>query len=487
MYKSSAYNIGIPLRGSPDILLFNTVTRAFAVLSPEDTELLQKLNEGFLPPAGDLELQCDRMILNGFAVPDDIDELARLEKMYLDARRSEQSLILTIAPTLSCNFVCDYCYQGTGKPPGKMDATIMDATVAYVENNLGSATSLHVGWYGGEPLMAFDVIKALSKRLMDVCDQRKVKYAASIITNGYKLTRPVARILEQCKVNVVQITLDGAQEFHDQRRPLLSKKGTYDRIVNNIVSWIDDCRFTISLRVNIDERNRNSVFELIDQLALKGLGGKKLSMYFAPVEATTSGCAHMNEVTMCKSEYAWLETSLALYACQKKMAGFPFPPRFMGLCGAVRPKALVIAPTGELHRCWDTVAFSHQSVGHILDTASLEHHPINQMWKNWSPFQYSSCCNCTILPTCAGACAYKFVHSTETQGEAASLPCPSWKFNIKEKLLHSAQLRGFITTDQIPDGIVTQPHEKYSFDQVMGKMELPRKTGTAGLAGYKYG
>ncbi|HYR11546.1 MAG TPA: SPASM domain-containing protein, partial [Longimicrobium sp.] len=247
---------------------------------------------------------------------------------------------------------------------------------------------------------------------------------------------------------------------------------------------IDDIPFSVNLRVNIDARNQESIFALIDDLDVRGLGGKTIGMYFAPVEATTSGCSHVSDLTMTKSDYASLETALFQYAYARKLATFPFPPRFMGLCGALRPKALVVTPSGDVHKCWDTVSFPHQRVGSILDTSTLESNPLNAAWNAWTPFANSSCRNCKILPTCTGSCAYKFVHASETQGEAAVLPCPSWKFSIKERLLQHAHLNGFITAEQIPPGQVTDPNELCCFEPTGPVEGLPDKILAAKAASY---
>jgi uncharacterized protein len=483
-YKVSAYNIDVPLEGGGKALIFNTLSRAFAVLDPAERDFLSAVNvDAELEEPRQIEL-FDRLLLNGYVVPNDIDELGRLQESYSAARNDGSTLMLTIAPTLFCNFGCDYCFQGADKPRGKMDEQVMDRLVAYVEQQVPRGKAFHVSWYGGEPLLALDVIERLSERFIGICEAQGASYSAAIITNGHGLTAKVAAKLQRCRVNVVQITLDGASEFHDERRHLLNHKPTFRRIVDNIASFIDTAKFSIHLRVNIDERNRGSIFGLIDSLAELSLGGKTLSMYFAPVEATTSGCSQVSDVTMTKSEYAELETALFRYAHERKLASFPFPPRFMGLCGAVRPRALVVTPTGDLHKCWDTVTFEHQKVGNLSDVAAVANHPVNQLWSQWSPFENSSCRNCKVLPTCAGACAYKFVHWTETSGEAAVLPCPSWKFNIKDNLLRLAQLRGHITEEQIPAGVATVPHELCSFEPPTEAQGLPAKIVATKRASY---
>jgi hypothetical protein len=65
----------------------------------------------------------------------------------------------------------------------------------------------------------------------------------------------------------------------------------------------------------------------------------------------------------------------------------------------------------------------------------------------WTPFMSETCRSCKLLPSCAGAGAHRPVHASVPRGDDADLPCPSWKFEIKERLLHRATRVGAITAD----------------------------------------
>src|SRR4029079_15816463 len=81
------------------------------------------------------------------------------------------------------------------------------------------------------------------------------------------------------------------------------------------------------------------------------------------------------------------------------------------------------------------------------DLDALNKNELGRAWLRWTPFDNETCRNCKILPNCAGACAYKFVHSGSHAGEAAILPCPSWKYNIRERLLLRAVEMGALTRE----------------------------------------
>ncbi len=98
-----------------------------------------------------------------------------------------------------------------------MTAEVQDDVIALAERMLDAAQkkTLHVTWFGGEPLLAADVIEALSGRMMALCEAKGAEYSAGIITNGYLLTLENEDLLARCKVKSAQITLDGVGEAID--------------------------------------------------------------------------------------------------------------------------------------------------------------------------------------------------------------------------------------------------------------------------------
>jgi uncharacterized protein len=276
-------------------------------------------------------------------------------------------------------------------------------------------------------------------------------------------------------VKSIQVTLDGAPSDHDQRRTLLSGKPTFERIAKNLAEAVGVAPINYSIRVNIDSRNAAQIRELVDFLAQYGLSNRKnFGLYFAPVEAITTGCHGISDVTMSKSQYGQLEAELYRYTYEKGLTGLPYPPRYRGTCGAVRPEGFVVVPTGLVHKCWDTVDQPDRAIGSIFDMAAAKKSKESMRWLGWDPLSNETCRNCRILPSCSGACAFKFIYAEDTRGEQAVLPCPSWKYNIKERLLLRAEKMGAITADDYdPEEVRTDPAELCTDDFRSGGQPLP--------------
>jgi uncharacterized protein len=448
----SRYNVLVPLRNGRT-LAYNSASGATAVWDQAESDVFNCLVEG--QDVDDAEITVANLVYGGFIVQNGLDELALLQQQYEATRQDPSRMVLTIAPTLACNFGCDYCFQGADKPVGKMSQDVEEGIIALVTRAIASLKRLHVAWYGGEPLLAPAVIESLSKRLIALCDQQSVGYDAMIVTNGYRLTPALATALSDQRVTAAQITLDGAMEDHDRRRTRLGGGGSFARIMDNMKAVIDKVPLHISVRINIDSRNAAGIDELLDVLVREGFARRKnFGVYFAPIEAITEGCHNVADDCMSKSAYAELETELTRHAFELGLAALPYPPRFRGICGALRPKGWVVLPNGDIHKCWDTVSTPQQRVGSVFDLAMLATDERVRRWEQWSPFDNEICRSCKILPNCAGSCAHKFLNPEQTLGEAGALPCPSWKYNINERLLLMAEQRGAISANDYELGQV---------------------------------
>ncbi|MDB9517417.1 radical SAM protein [Roseofilum reptotaenium CS-1145] len=439
--SQSNYNVFIPLTQGRT-LAYNTRTQAFSLWDNKDINIYKSATQESI----NIEYpKLQDFVKGGYIVADSFDEKGEIEREYNLQRESSGLLSLTILPTVSCNFGCDYCTQGADKPHVKMFPEVQDAIVDFVKSKVPKIKALSVHWFGGEPLLEPGIIRSLSDRLLEICNREDIIYYSDIITNGWFLNSKVAQDLYIRQVKSIQITLDGSEDFHDRRRHLLGGKPTFQKIIQNIKEVVDTIPLSITIRVNIDARNKTSIMALIDDLVSEDLSGcDNLNIYFAPVESRTQECHQVCGSTMGKKDYGDLEVELYRYAYQKKLTVIPKPTQFSGICTALKADDLVILPNGDLHKCLETVSENHHKVGSIFALKNLVNDPHYQRWLNWSPFQEKTCTNCKLLPTCSGSCAQKYLNPENLQGEAA-LPCPIWKYKLHEKLFWMAEEKGMVS------------------------------------------
>lgn len=443
--KPSRYTVLVPLTGGRH-LAYNTVSQAFALWDRTDMARWEDLaRQGAMPFSSDYR----GFVQGGFVVNAAADERAAVRATYERARHNDGHMMVTVAPTLSCNFGCHYCFQGVDKPLTKMTPRVREATKAWILDQLPGRRSFHLTWYGGEPLMDQEAIWDISDAAIRYCDDNDIKYTSMMISNGYKMTVPVAEKLKQAQVAKVQITIDGDEATHDSRRHLTSGRGTFQRILDNIQAVTERGLLKVSVRVNIDGQNEAEARALLDVLEARGLGIRNgVSVYFAPVESVAEAAGDGCTTCLSKTDYGQTETRLHLLAFEKGLMPMPKMPRHLGLCTAVKPNSYVVVPNGDLHKCWDTVMDPALRVGSVMTPARRSADLATEaMWNAWSPFENEVCGNCQLLPACAGACAFKFVHNDYASGETGKLPCPSMKFNMAEQLFLRAKARGFVGDD----------------------------------------
>ena len=444
----SRFTLTIPIKGDRT-LAYNSGSQCFAIWDEDDVAFWNKIENG------EVSTQTpgwQDFVSNKFATVGEFDEMKALRDEYELSRQRSTSLQITVCTSLYCNFGCSYCFQGMEKPTQKMPARVRDAIADYAERALQPGGHLSICWYGGEPLMGQDALFDLADRFRKIAKQKRASYGSFMISNGYLLDVEMAKRLIEIDMNHVQITVDGPKHLHDERRPLLSGRGSYDRILKNIEEFTEATDMKVSIRVNTDLDNQSEVLDMLDDFAARGLTQERgVTVYFAPVEATTVDCSGCEQTTLQKEAYAKFEIELLRAAKERKLATASPGGKFLGLCQAIKPKAICVTPTGDVHKCWETVNQPELRHGTIFDMAEAERSKTSRRWLSFTPFDNETCSSCKLLPMCAGACAFKTVHSDQQSGEAA-LPCPSWKFNFAEKMFMRAEQRGVVQKDDWIEG-----------------------------------
>ncbi len=149
-------------------------------------------------------------------------------------------LSITIQPSGNCQLGCGYCGQVHSKKT--MNDIITQKIIDKVKEKLTNSNyeTLAIGWYGGEPLMAYNKIVEISTELIKFCNEKNIVYYSDIITNGLSLKPNIyKKLITDCKISHYQITLDGLAESHDQRRHTKKGEETFDIIFNNVLNAVN--------------------------------------------------------------------------------------------------------------------------------------------------------------------------------------------------------------------------------------------------------
>ena len=228
-WRVSRYLLQAEIPGSKNVAIYNTYRRSSGEYTPLDLYIMSVLDE---VPEGNPFIA--RLAKGGLIVK--FDEREALEaKRRLDCSTAHNGTVaVTICPTMACNFECPYCFASLGQ--GKMSPRVQDDVVSLVARMIDSAraTKLNITWFGGEPLLATDVIEALSPRLIEIADKRGCAYESWIFTNGYLISPEVVEMFRRCRIGKVHIPLDGVGATNDATRRLRGGGPTFDRIMDNL-------------------------------------------------------------------------------------------------------------------------------------------------------------------------------------------------------------------------------------------------------------
>jgi uncharacterized protein len=360
-----------------------------------------------------------------FLIEDDCDELVHLRFRLLRSRYASDYLALTIAPTADCNFRCPYCYEKDIIKPHYMTVEVEDAIIKFVESRAKAITYLSVSWYGGEPLMNTESIKRISESIIGVCEENDIIYNSSIITNGYFLTAENAQLLNEVKVTSIQVTLDGAKEKHDKRRPLVDGSGSFDVILSNLQAN-KDILPNISLRINVDKDNIDEAMKVNEALNERGLQDL-VSTYLGKVtkdndDYSSSACFNSREFA--KENFEFYVANLA----DKNFFG-QYPRKLGNVCTADCLHSHVIGSNGDIYRCWVDIGNEKRKVGNLLDATD----PINNVFLDYMMFDPTvalGCSDCKLLPVCMGGCPLRRVNGAGESNEK----CAAYKFIFSDYL-----------------------------------------------------
>ncbi|MCL2137414.1 MAG: SPASM domain-containing protein [Coriobacteriia bacterium] len=421
--KESNYNFFFEYQATK--LCFNAMTCAFAEIGDDFMDALECLRNGQEVTDPDL---LENMEYGGFIVGDEFDEKQSLKLRSWSNKFSPENYGLTIAPTLACNFACLYCYESAKK--GIMSKEVQQSIVEMVEDAANSKKDIQITWYGGEPLLAINVIREMSAQFIAICAEHQVNYFAYMVTNGYLLTPEVIEQLKECAIQNLQITIDGPKEVHDSRRMLSNQKGTFDVIISNILQLVE-AGIHPDIRINVDKTNKDSLPQIIGYL--KDLKLEQCRITFGHVNAYTEACANIEGSCLNVKEYAeeTIEYQHLLHEAGFLASEYPMYPGIKGnYCCADSVYSYVVDPEGYLYKCWNDIGNVEKSIGLITEDEALTDLQYKTLadYLLWSPFEHEKCIECSILPICMGGCPFNGM------SQGGDPECEKWKYNIEAAL-----------------------------------------------------
>ena len=423
MFRHSQFNHLAQVPGEEAWVLVNFNHGTFAKLDPIQKALFD------IAPSLRTDLPLVRNWQHeGFLVDEDFDEIAQMREQawrfhdgFLNGTQ-KRSLEIVVTVTSACNFACPYCFQD--RRDGHMAPEVRDALVRFVERRLASGRHNHLGvaWFGGEPLLAPEIIDELSAQFMSLADRYGVGYRAMIHTNGFLLDQDMVDFLEARAVKAAIVPLDGMAEAHNATRYLHGGAPTFERIMGNLRS-IKTSMF-VNIRNNLHAGSLDSFDELCETIdAIARENGTNIrcspSMVQQNAASRARGCS-TEMITEDQYEQALAHTDLPA-----KLDAFSpiFAP-----CMAALANEVHIDDLGYIYPHCSTYAVDpSRAVGNLLDED--EGGPdawiprLDDAMRAYRfPDDQPKCLACKFLPCCLGGCPMKRTLTGEVE-------CPSALFD----------------------------------------------------------
>ena len=328
-----------------------------------------------------------------------------------------KALCLHVAHT--CNLNCEYCFASQGKYHGEralMSFEVGKRALDFLIENSGTRRNLEVDFFGGEPLMNWDVVKELVSyaRVQEKIHNKNFRF--TLTTNGMLIDDDVIEFSNREMSNVV-LSLDGRKDVHDRLRVDYMGRGSYDTIVPKFQEFVKRrggknyyMRGTFTHK-NVDFTN--DIFHMAD------LGFTELSMEPVVCSPEDASALTQEDLPILYEQYELLAKEMI----KRKKEGRPFTfyhymldlkngpciyKRISG-CGS-GTEYMAVTPTGDLYPCHQFVGDTKYLLGNIWD--GVTNKEIQNEFKLCNAYARPECNDCWAKLYCSGGCAANSYHAS---------------------------------------------------------------------------
>ena len=347
--------------------------------------------------------------------PDTYSQMAGEQK-----RRSAgvvKALCLHVAH--SCNLNCSYCFASQGKYHGEralMSFEVGKQALDFLVANSGHRRNLEVDFFGGEPLMNFDVVKQLVAYARSIEKEHQKNFRFTLTTNGMLIDDDVIDFANREMSNVV-LSLDGRKEVHDRFRVDYAGKGSWDRIVPKFQKLVA-ARGNKNYYMRGTFTHANPDF-LKDIQQMLDLGFTELSMEPVVCAADDPSALTREDLPIVLEQYE----RLAELMIQRRREGRPFTfyhymidlkggpciyKRISG-CGS-GTEYMAVTPWGDLYPCHQFVGEERFCLGNVWD--GVTNHACQAEFAACNVYAHPECADCWARLYCSGGCAANAYHAT---------------------------------------------------------------------------
>ncbi len=451
-YKNNGYNIVLDVNSGSVHVVDDMVYDVIACIEEENLEntdkitMYQHLKEKFTDRTEDLSEIVDEIYElkeNGMLFSEDIYEKS------IEAFKNRETVVKALCLHIAhdCNLKCKYCFAEEGEYHGRralMSYEVGKKALDFLVKNSGSRINLEVDFFGGEPLMNFQVVKDLVAYGRSLEEPYHKKFRFTLTTNGVLLNDDIIAFANQEMSNVV-LSVDGRKEVHDRMRPLAGGQGSYDLVIPKFKK-VAESRNQTNYYVRGTFTHFNKDFAA-DVCHLADMGFEQISV--EPVVAPESEAYALVEADIPQILEEYDKLAVELIKRHKEGKGFQFFHFMIDLkggpcvykrlsgCGS-GTEYLAVTPWGDLYPCHQFVGQEAFLMGNVDE--GITRTDIREQFKACNVYSKEKCRNCFAKFYCSGGCAANSYHFHGNINDAYDLGCTLQRKHVECAIMIKAAL-----------------------------------------------
>lgn len=445
-YKSNGYNIVLDVE-SGAVHVVDDITYDVISLYEENSadEIISKLKSSYNEDEiRECISEVNELVEDGQLFTEDIYE-PFVEKFKEKRQTVVKALCLHIAH--DCNLACKYCFAEEGEYHGRralMSFEVGKKALDFLVANSGNRVNLEVDFFGGEPLMNWDVVKQLVAYGRSLEKPNNKKFRFTLTTNGVLLNDEVMEFVNKEMSNVV-LSLDGRKEVNDRMRPFRTGKGSYDLIVPKFQKLAESRNQTNYYIRGTFTRNNLDFSEDVKHFA--DLGFKQMSI--EPVVGPEEDPYSIREQDLPQIMEEYDKLALEYIDRYKKGNGFNFFHFMIDLtqgpcvykrlsgCGS-GTEYLAVTPWGDFYPCHQFVGNEDFLMGNVDE--GITKPEIVKEFGNCNVYSKEKCKNCFAKFYCSGGCAANSYNFHGTINDAYDIGCEMQRKRVECSIMIKAAL-----------------------------------------------
>lgn len=382
----------------------------------------------------------------------DIEELKKEGKLFSEDKFKDLQIDIKARPTQlkalclhiahDCNMCCKYCFAGEGEYSG--DRSLMSFEVGkraldFLIEQSGSRKNLEVDFFGGEPLLNFDVVKQLVAYARSIEKEKGKNFRFTLTTNGVLLNDEVIEWANKECYNVV-LSLDGRKETNDRMRRTRNDKGTYDLILPKFQKMAKE-RNQQGYYIRGTYTHYNTDFAN-DILHLADLGFEQLAMEPVVTDPKMDYALQESDIPKLKDQYDLLAKEMCKRNREGKgftffhymidLEGGPCIYKRISGCG-VGTDYMAVTPWGDLYPCHQFVGDEKFLLGNVFD--GVKNTDIVNEFKLCNVYSREACQDCFAKLYCSGGCSANAYHTTGKITGTCDMSCELHRKRVENAIM----------------------------------------------------